>query len=186
MARNNRTCYEAYPVPSPNLTLSLTLLLLTSLHPTPPSPVMQQTGILAEQLRKLLDLCIPSDSEVSGDLPLEVLGPAVYLQGVFTLNEILKQADSSSSSGGGSNRNDRVEFLGCMPINLSRRNLLTVQRNPSYLAEKSDGVRYLMYVIANGASNGSGTGGGGGGVEIGQPIAVLMNRSCAVFSLPGR
>ena len=155
---------------------------------------MERTGNLAKQLCALLDTCIPSDSEASGELPLEVLGPPVYLQGVLTLNEILKQADSSSStssSGGasnssssGGNRSDRVEFLGCMPINLSRRNLLTVQRNPYYLAEKSDGVRYLMYVIASGAS--IGTGGGSGGAEIGQPIAVLMNRSCAVFSLPGR
>ena len=153
---------------------------------------MQRTGNLAKQLETLLEMCIPSDSEVSGELPLEVLGPAVYLQGVLTLNEILKQADSNSNGGSSNssssscNRGDRVEFLGCMPINLSRRNLLTVQRNPYYLAEKSDGVRHLMYVIANGVASGSGMGGMGGGVEIGQPIAVLMNRSCAVFSLPGR
>ena len=151
---------------------------------------MERTGILANQLCKLLDMCVPSDSEVAGELPLEVLGPAVYLQGVLTLNEILKQADHSSSSGGGgnssssSNSSGRVDFLGCMPINLSRRNLLTVQRNPYFLAEKSDGIRYLMYVIASGGS--SGMGGAGGGSEAGQPIAVLMNRSCAVFSLPGR
>ena len=72
-----------------------------------------------------------------------------------------------------------------MPINLTRRNLLQVQRNPYFLAEKSDGVRYLLYVVSAGAAHGGGAAGAGAAVEAGQPVALLVNRSCSVFALQG-
>ena len=39
------------------------------------------------------------------------------------------------------------DFLGSMPLNISRRNLLRLQREDYFVTEKSDGVRYLMYVL---------------------------------------
>ena len=62
-------------------------------------------------------------------------------------------------------------FVGTMPVNLSRRSLVSVQKNNYYIAEKTDGVRYLLYVIEQ-----PGTG---------HPMAVLMDRKGALFTLTG-
>lgn len=61
---------------------------------------------------------------------MESLNPAKCSQEIIRINDTLRTAaisssSSSSSRGGGGG----VEFLGCMPINLSRRNLLNVQRS---------------------------------------------------------
>lgn len=46
------------------------------------------------------------------------------------------------------------EFLGSMPLNISRRNLIRLQREEYFVTEKSDGVRYLMYVLPGPSSSG--------------------------------
>lgn len=40
-----------------------------------------------------------------------------------------------------------LEFIGSMPVNLVRRNFEMLQNNDYYCTEKSDGVRFLMYVV---------------------------------------
>jgi hypothetical protein len=34
-----------------------------------------------------------------------------------------------------------------MPVNMNRKSLLSIQQNPYFITEKSDGTRYLLYVI---------------------------------------
>lgn len=48
------------------------------------------------------------------------------------------------------------DFLGSMPLNISRRNLLRLQREDYFVTEKSDGVRYLMYVVCSGGPGAAG------------------------------
>ncbi len=38
-----------------------------------------------------------------------------------------------------------------MPVTFSRRHFPTIQRVPYYVSEKTDGIRYLMLVLDNGA-----------------------------------
>ena len=47
-----------------------------------------------------------------------------------------------------------TDFLGSMPLNISRRNLILLQRDEYFVTEKSDGVRYLLYVVASSSSSG--------------------------------
>lgn len=132
---------------------------------------------LASRLHWLIELCVPSETEVVGELPMGPLPAEVYLSGIYGLNDMLKRANSPTSSAPAHAR-EHLDFVGSMPINLTRRNLLTVQRNGYFLTEKSDGVRYLLYVVASGGAV-------VGGAEAGQPVAVLMDRACHVFNMHG-
>lgn len=104
---------------------------------------IKSTGKLASELFHLLNLCIPGEIETVGEAPLEVVTSDKCSQEIIRINEKLKKELNHSSRG------NNLEFLGCMPINLSRRNLLNVQRNDYYITEKSDGTRYLLYVVDN-------------------------------------
>ena len=59
------------------------------------------------------------------------------------LNQLLRRAVGNPSQSD--------SFLGSLPINMTRRNLLRVQRCGYFLTEKSDGVRYLLYVVDDNA-----------------------------------
>lgn len=61
---------------------------------------------------------------------MEVLSTPRAIQEIMRINDILKSARNFNSSigGGGGGSGGGLDFLGCMPINLSRRNLLNVQR----------------------------------------------------------
>lgn len=62
---------------------------------------------------------------------MEVLSTPRAIQEIMRINDTLKSArnfNSSMGGGGGGGSGGGLDFLGCMPINLSRRNLLNVQR----------------------------------------------------------
>ena len=64
-----------------------------------------------------------------------------------------------------------VDFIGNMPVNLSRKSLTsTIQRRSYFVTEKTDGVRYLLYIVKD-----AGTG---------QSKALLQDRKGALYSMP--
>jgi hypothetical protein len=71
-------------------------------------------------------LTTSGETDIAGEGPLDLLNTPRCTQEINRINETLKSARNFNSSVGGRDRG--VEFLGCMPINLSRRNLLNVQR----------------------------------------------------------
>jgi hypothetical protein len=42
---------------------------------------------------------------------------------------------------------DKLDFIGSMPLNLNRKSLGTIQHENYFIAEKTDGIRYLLYVV---------------------------------------
>ncbi|CAM9334333.1 unnamed protein product [Choristocarpus tenellus] len=60
-------------------------------------------------------------------------------------------------------------FPGAQPVNMCKRNVHDVQRGSYYIAEKTDGIRYLMMAVQ-----------GKGG-----PTCVLVDRSMAIFKVTG-
>ena len=76
---------------------------------------------------------ILGETEPVGESPMEVLSTPRAIQEIMRINDTLKSARNFNSSiggggGGGGGSGVGLDFLGCMPINLSRRNLLNVQR----------------------------------------------------------
>lgn len=69
-----------------------------------------------------------------------------------------------------------LNFLGSMPINLTRRNFAAVRRSNYFITEKSDGLRYLLFVVIGGEAGSASPPG---------PIAVLMDRSGELSLMPG-
>lgn len=60
-------------------------------------------------------------------------------------------------------------FPGAQPVNMCKRSVSEVQRGSYYVAEKTDGVRYLMVAVVGSAG----------------PICVLVDRSMKVFKVTG-
>ena len=61
-------------------------------------------------------------------------------------------------------------FAGSMPYSMSRRNLEVVRKDPYYVTEKTDGVRYLLYVVRS---------------PQGKKVAVVYDRAKRVKMLKG-
>jgi mRNA guanylyltransferase len=121
-------------------------------------------SIYATQLMKLLKFCIPFEIDPPFEKPLEVFQ---FSNGSNEYNEIkyINQLIQSNE------RNDKLDFIGSMPINLSKRSLQTIQQGNYYCTEKSDGVRYLLYVITDSKTK--------------LPTAILMDRSKKCFKIHG-
>lgn len=127
------------------------------------------TKYIADRLLQLIEFCVPSEVEVtSPDSCLEVVDNAAYGPLIQEVNNLIISNNSSSSS---SNNSNKIDFLGSMPVNLTRQSLNTVQNNDYYMAEKSDGVRYLLYVVRDPFND--------------TLIAVLLDRAKAVFKFKG-
>ena len=120
------------------------------------------TKNLAGELYSLVNLCISYHSDQpSVARPMEIVTTDVASE-VSKYNEFLKaELLGAASSSASSMASGHLEFIGSMPMNLCRKNLLALQQNEYFVTEKSDGTRYLLYVIEH---NGS-------------PTAVLMDRS---------
>lgn len=119
---------------------------------------------LATQLMRLLKFCIPFEIDPPFEKPLELFQ---FSNGSSEYNEI-KYINQLIQIG---ERNDKFDFIGSMPINLSRRSLVTIQQGNYYCTEKSDGIRYLLYVITDSKTK--------------LPTAILMDRSKKCFKIHG-
>ena len=140
------------------------------------SVAIEKTRVVAQQLVELLDYCLPFESENEKEASLLVVHDLHFDYEIGVLNSHL----TGRSPPGRIDvermhrtRNGAFEFLGAMPVNLTRQNLLEVQSTDYFITEKSDGVRYLMYVVPDPQS------------RSGDMMAVLADRSKTVFKFRG-
>lgn len=134
---------------------------------------IEKTRVLAEQLVRLLDFCLPFESEAEREGSLLMIHDTSVEQEVARLNVLI-----TGRAAAGERRMGKsvFDFLGAMPVNLTRQNLLEVQSGDYFVTEKSDGVRYLLYTV----QESSGKGSSGSGVT-----AVLVDRAKAVYKFRG-
>ena len=118
---------------------------------------------IAEQLLQLIDFCIPFESEPASSESLQAVRDPIYSRSIQALNAMILSQDEASSS--------RIDFIGSMPVNLTRQNLQTILSKDYFMTEKSDGVRYLLYVVPDPISR--------------DPVAVLLDRAKTVYSFRG-
>lgn len=59
----------------------------------------------------------------------------------------------------------RTDFFGSMPVNLLRKDLETISKNEYYISDKTDGIRYLLFIYKS---------------EL-----YLINRSCKFYRVSG-
>lgn len=139
--------------------------LITSgwLNMTVENDAAQEAFKLANMLEALIDFCIPyDDNQQHDELKLELCRNE-YISGIKALNTIIINNPSI-------NNNMSQEFIGSMPFNISRNTLNVIKENDYFITEKSDGMRYLMYIVHD--------------MSINNPVGILMNRSKEVYRLP--
>jgi hypothetical protein len=124
--------------------------------------IQKVTGEICKELLEFLNYCIPSWMDTKEEIVLSPVEKASVENEVRELNSRLR-------GGGGESK---TEFLGSMPINLFRSSLDVVLKSDYYLTEKTDGVRYLFYIVGGGGAGGSGN------------RCFFMNRSIKYFDFP--
>jgi len=104
-----------------------------------PDEVM--TSMISSHLINLLEKINPSEDEPSGTNPEKVDARTVLHESVVDMVLELHRFPVFKKS----------EFPGAQPVNMSRKDITRVQDSPAtyYVAEKSDGVRYLMVSTNN-------------------------------------
>lgn len=123
---------------------------------------------VAKELLGLINLVVPHHLAAPREPELEVVTDECRAQ-VMRLTELIKagggpQAGATTTSKG-------LEFIGSKPVNLLHKNLAAVRRKDYFATEKSDGTRYLLYVIDD--------------IQSGQPVAVLMDQSKVIRRMRG-
>lgn len=145
------------------------------LSETDDKKIVEMTAGIASRLHAAFNLCIGSSIEdhQEGAPSTEpyILSGAGESQ-IIELNNHLKSV-SSCPPVTNAKRYKSMEFLGTMPVNLSRRSFLTVQTSDYFVTEKSDGVRHLLYVIGNPSSPSD------------PPTAIIMDRALSTTKLAG-
>lgn len=112
---------------------------------------VEETTSIANQLSALISLCVSGNSETAQEGEMKKGGPQELRQ-TRELVEALRASASVTRS---------MEFIGSMPVNMTRRNLTVLQRNKYFITEKSDGQRLMLFVVSS---------------MSGSPEAVLVNR----------
>jgi mRNA guanylyltransferase len=118
---------------------------------------------MTTQFYKFLNHCIPHEEEATATTLTPYMASHIQSE--------IKKMNATLRSSIGYTQGNVDSFLGSLPINFTRRNLLNVQRASYYLTEKSDGVRHLMYIIPD--------------IMKGGTIALLMDRSRTIYKFPG-
>lgn len=138
-----------------------------------PSKVIATTRVIAQELVAIIDYCIPSETGAEKEHSLAVVEDADYVYEVAFLTARLRglSVPLREDVHAVYKRKAVFDFIGCMPVNLTRHNLIDLQQPASgyFVTEKSDGVRYLLYVIPDIHSS------------TGSPIAVLVDRSTTMY-----
>jgi len=155
----------------------------TTTTTTSKTPVVDSL-LLTNELYKLIHSLIPSDKDPLYVPELRPVTDPHIKSEVMKLSQTIESAIyTNRGNNRGNNPNRSSGFIGAMPLPLNRRSLQKVVSHRYYATEKTDGVRYLLFVVkargkvnSNGSSDSSGSSG---------DIAVLMNRSKEIFELPG-
>lgn len=128
----------------------------------------RMTSAIATELREVINACIVQTSE-EGMAGANTSNISSISRTPFLHSEIKKLNARIIAST--SNSYSADDFLGSMPLNMSRRNLLRLQREEYFVTEKSDGVRYLMYIVPS--------------ISSGAATAVFVDRAGSLFRPPG-
>jgi hypothetical protein len=129
--------------------------------------IHEVTSRLWMELMDFLKYCIPSWMDTKEEIMLSpVQLPSSMENKIRELNNVMNPSLFHPGRG----LEGRIEFLGSMPINLFRSSLNIVLQSDYYLTEKTDGVRYLFYIMRNESGNGN--------------ICFFMNRSIKYFTVP--
>lgn len=129
----------------------------------PDENFQEETTRIVLELQSLVRALIPGNKETAATPTLVRRPNAKAKESIMGMVRYLR---SSSST----------EFLGSMPVNLTRRSFNSLRQKNYFVTEKSDGLRYLLFVV-NGAAEGSS--------EQPRPIAVLMDRSGELVLMQG-
>lgn len=119
-------------------------------------------------LQRLIQLCVPCEKESSSHkyAPTQ---PTEHAR-----REVLELARSMQRDAGRDDSN--LSFLGSMPVNVTRKSFPTIMRSDYFVTEKSDGLRYLLFVV-NSSPPGPGV--------VARPVAVLMDRANQMVLMNG-
>ena len=134
-----------------------------------PDTQAQYTSEMLNELMRILRICVPSDTLAFAHAVDAAESCLTELHSVPVDNLVAPMTMKIKEALNATHTHNN--FVGTMPVNLSRRSLLSIQKNNYYIAEKTDGVRYLMYVVPEPRS--------------GHPMAVLMDRKGALFTIKG-
>lgn len=121
-----------------------------------PEEVIAMTSQVATHLSHLLESINPIE-------PVSTISNPVAEQHEESRNAAVAACAQLKRHGKGS------AFPGAQPVNMCKRNVPDVQRGSYYIAEKTDGVRYLMLAVPGPAGN----------------TCVLVDRSMNVFRVTG-
>ena len=133
----------------------------------------EKTTKMATALMQLINLCIPYhlSPPVEPDMQLYTDDVRVNVQ---RLTDILKSSASESSGPSKPTMGTKnMEFIGCKPVNLLHKNISIIRRKEYFLTEKSDGTRYLLFVVEDTHLEGR------------PPVAVLMDQSKTLRKMRG-
>ena len=135
---------------------------------------------LARELLTLLNAIIPHHLASPKEAELLEVATDEFKPQVARLTDVIKAgaaggAEGASSLGGStaasnSNANRHLEFVGSKPVNLLHKNLAAVRKRDYFVTEKSDGTRYLLYVVDD---------------HDGKPLAVLLDQSKVIRKMRG-
>ena len=107
--------------------------------------VMEMTSMISSHLINLLEKINPGEDEPSGTNPEKVDAKTDLHESVVKMVVELHRFPPKENSS------EASKFPGAQPVNMSRKDITRVQDSPAtyYVAEKSDGVRYLMVSTKN-------------------------------------
>lgn len=173
---------EASRVATPTIELEFELVpaaLARWLH-CAEADVFIATSKIATELLHVLDLCVPSGATESSHTGISgtITPTAEVLSAMSAITTRIRRSNTFGDVGGSGSGRTGLDFMGCMPLNISRRNMKTLQQNKYFVTEKSDGVRYLLFVLPA-ASVPSVAASAGVGVD--GAVAVLMDRSPKLY-----
>jgi len=132
------------------------------------------TSQITTELMEVLNLCVtPTSEEGAAQLGAKKSQIVGIPRSSGLVTEVTRLNGSIISAAKIAYAPDK--FLGTMPLNISRRNLLLLEREDYFVTEKSDGVRYLLYVVRSGHSSGA----------AGAVTAVFVDRAGNHFRPPG-
>lgn len=128
---------------------------------THPEEVIAMTSQVATHLCHLLESINPLE-------PLSAIANPVPEQ-----DDLVRQAVAAACAQLKSPTGKGSSFPGAQPVNMCKRNVPDVQRGSYFVAEKTDGVRYLMMVVPAPAGSPGGD------------TCVLVDRSMNAFRVSG-
>lgn len=126
----------------------------------------EKTTKVASSLLGLINLCIPHHLAAPKEAEMETVTDECR-QEVMRLTEMIK----SSADPPVMHSAKGLEFIGSKPVNLLHKSIATIRRRDYFVTEKSDGTRYLLFVVND--------------IQSRQPIAVLMDQNKTIFKMRG-